>query len=196
MGVRGDSENLRKVQRSMADEEVQNEPEVTETKSRRGLLMAAVAVAALVGGTTGMIVVGPLAAERFGAEPAAAEAEAEADDGHGKSKGKDGHGGDYGSSPHYRVENLVLNPAETQGTRFLMATIVAELHDEKEVEALGSREAEVRDRLLSLLGSKTVGDLTDVTYRDTLKEEIRSALDELVGENGVERVFLPTFVIQ
>lgn len=169
----------------MADDAVQNEPdsEAVEETGRGGRLgvTIAVTVAVLLGAVAGVALVGPAAAERF-SQPEKAE--------HAKD---DGHGAAPASS--YTLESLVLNPADTKGTRFLMVSVVAKMSDSHGVDALAKRDAEIRDRLMSLLGSKTVDELTDVTRRDALKEEIRSALSALT-EYEVTAVYLPTFVIQ
>ncbi len=172
----------------MADEEVQQaEGESDEASGRtRGILPILGTVAALaVGLAIGLWLVGPVAAERLQA-PAHTGAVAEGDEG-----GEDG-------SPvtTFTVENLVLNPAETQGTRFLMATIVAAVKGEGSAAALEERDVEIRDHLMLLLGGKTVDELTDVGHRDALKSEIQAALSELLPSQRIVTVYLPTFVIQ
>ncbi len=160
-------------------EEASQEQE-TKGGGKLGLILV-IAVGALLGGIGGVAFVGPMAAERVAASPAEATGD------HG--------GGHGGGGSTFALENLVLNPAQTGGTRFLMASIVAQVDVDATLSELESREAEVRDRLMSLLGSKTVEELTDVRRRDSLKAEIRAALMEL-GFEGIDAVFLPTFVIQ
>lgn len=177
----------------MADEEVQNEEGEAAAPakgSRLALLGAVVAVA--LGGVAGTQVLGPTVAGLMAASPGE-EAGADSGGGHGDSGG--GHG-EAGGASVYSVENLVVNPAETKGTRFLMASVVAKLPSGVEAEALAGRDAEIRDRLLSLLASKTVDELADVSVREPLKEEIRAALSEMVAPAEFGTVYLPTFVIQ
>jgi flagellar FliL protein len=147
-------------------------------------------VALVVGLAIGLWLVGPVAAERL-ASPGDQAAE------HGSADHGGGHGAKgSGPSGKYRIENLVLNPAETKGTRFLMATVVVSLTGEGAEESLAERDAEIRDHLMSLLGSKTVDELTDVSRRGELKREIRVALSDLVPAEEIKAVYLPTFVIQ
>jgi flagellar protein FliL len=166
----------------MTDDDVQDEVEIEgepDAPPRRGrTAMMVVLVGALVlGAGGGALVLGPLVAERVTSEPAP-EVKAPID------------------VATYTVESLVLNPAETMGTRFLMATIVASVEGTKTAEMLQAREAEVRDRLMAVLGSKTVEQLSDVRLRESLREELRLSLGTMVEPARVLAVFLPTFVIQ
>lgn len=176
----------------MADEEVQNEEQGAPKPRKLGVVLGLVGALGL-GSGAGAVVVGPQVATRLSA-PSGEEAGG-GDHGGGGSHGGGGEHGEAESSA-FVVENLVLNPAETKGTRFLMASVVASMDDPGAVSALSGREPEVRDRLMELLGSKTVDELSDVTQRDTLKAEIRSALNEIAAPSQVLTVFLPTFVIQ
>lgn len=159
-------------------EETTGEPEPQgKGKSRLGLIIAIV-LGALLGGVGGSLLLGPLAAEKLVAAS-----------GDGPAENREV------PVESFSIENLVLNPAGTGGTRFLMTTIVARVEGEGALTILEEREAEVRDRLMELLGSKTVDELTDISHRDELKREILDALDGL-GLEGIHAVFLPTFVIQ
>lgn len=94
------------------------------------------------------------------------------------------------------VDNLVLNPANSGGTRFLMITATFELKDAAAGEQLKERDAEVRDALLALFGRKTVEQLTDVSTREAVKSEVLADIAPLFPPGTVKKVFFPQFVIQ
>ena len=94
------------------------------------------------------------------------------------------------------VENLVLNPAGTNGSRFLLLTIGLAVPDEAGSQALQARDPELRDVVIRQLGAKTVETLADITRRDSLKVELRAALVERFGKKSVLDVYFPQFVIQ
>ena len=95
------------------------------------------------------------------------------------------------------MPNLVLNPAGSNGTRFLMCEVAIELSDEKPADVLTARDAEVCDAILRVLGVKSVEELSDVAHRDGMKDEVRQALDKLFKRKGaVRRLYFPQFVIQ
>lgn len=173
----------------------------TEGAPKRGgkklILAVVLAVGAVAGGGAGAVFAGPAIAEMIlgPAEAVAAEGHApEKTDDHGKS---DDHGGGHGASAaNYLVENLVLNPAQSNGTRFLMASVSFDLSEASAAEEMKARDAQVRDAILTVLGHKTVEELTDIGGRDSLKSELKTAVSGIVPDGAVQGIFLPQFVIQ
>jgi flagellar protein FliL len=173
----------------MSDEPTQE----AAPQAKRGgkIVIVAAALAMIGGGAAGVFALGPML--RGGDDAAATSASGESG-GHGKSK----HGGGHGASksPLFSVENLVINPAGTQGTRFLIVTIALEMKDADATPELTARDPEIRDLLLSLLSARTVEQLSDLGGRDALKEEIRVAIEGVLGPDKVIRVFIPQYVLQ
>lgn len=95
-----------------------------------------------------------------------------------------------------QVDDLILNPAGTEGSRFLVLTLALEMRDEAGVQLVADRDPAVRDVVLALLATRTVPELSDVTARPALREELRDELNRLLGEGAVARIYLPRFVIQ
>jgi flagellar FliL protein len=54
----------------------------------------------------------------------------------------------------------------------------------------------VRDHILAMLGKKTVEQLSDITLRESMKQEVLAAVATLFPKDGVRRVFFAQFVIQ
>ncbi len=177
--------------------------ETTAAAEKRSFLPIALAAAGalLVGGLSGAFVAGPLLATRVApAEAAAAEsggaehAGGEAPAGEGGDHG--GEGGEAAARPIHTLENLVLNPAGSGGTRFLMVTVALELRDAAAEETAKQRDPEVRDVVLRILGGKSVEQLADVAAREGLKAELRDSTGAVFSRGAVRRVYLPQFVIQ
>ena len=166
----------------MATQAIEQAPDQTAEpaapKGKRLVMMLGFA-GILAGGAAGFFAVGPILAKRRAAAPEkkpAAEAE--------------------NAAITHAIENLVLNPAGSNGTRFLMVTATFELKDGTAEQIMKDKEAEVRDRVLSLLGKKTVEELTDISLRDGIKKEVLDAIDPLFPKGAVRKVFFPQFVIQ
>ena len=152
----------------------------------------------VIGGLGGSFALGPMLAKKFAA-PKSAEAAttANGDEEHESGKGEGEHGEKKAGSPIQMMENLVLNPAGSNGTRFLMAAVAAELKDEQVKEDMTARDAELRDAVLRLLGERTVDQLADVTVREELKKQLTDSLNARLGKKGaIKRVYFPQFVIQ
>jgi flagellar FliL protein len=167
-------------------------------------------VAVLAGAVTGVYLVGPrLASARQGTAAATdthggAAAEASGDhgksDGHGKSGGSHGKGGgSHGKGGEraamFRLDNIIVNPSDSQGTRFLMVTVAFELADDKQHQRLRDSEIQLRDRVISTLERHTLAELTAPGARDSLKARITRDVTSFVGPGGAE-IYLPQFVIQ
>ncbi len=113
-----------------------------------------------------------------------------------EAKGEHGKEGAAAGAPVYTLDNLVLNPAQSGGTRFLLLTISFEVKGAETVEAMKARDAELRDLVLVTVGNKTVEQLSDVASRDSLKVELKAAAAKLFKKKAIKRVYFPQFVIQ
>jgi flagellar FliL protein len=170
--------------------------QVEKSGGKRLVPLALLAVGLLVGTTAGAVVAGPLLG---GGE---AQAAAPEDGGAGSAADgaeESGAGDDATAEPagKYVVEDLVLNPAGTGGTRFLMASVAFRLGSAEAEARLEGRDEEVRDVILGVLGNKTVEELVRPdSARAALKAELRDSVAGLFPKGTVQRVYLPKFVVQ
>ena len=173
----------------MSDESLEfDELEPTEDRKKGGMLtVVAAVVAASAGAFLGLQFLGPTVGTTLASEPAA-ESEEGSEDGY--------EGADDAVTQVHIIDNLIVNPAGSNGTRYLIASIALAPGSGGSIEDLDARDVELRDALLRLLGSKTVEVLSDIAQRDALTEEMLTTLDEMLGEGVVQRVFLPQFMIQ
>ena len=164
------------------------------------VMVLAIALAGIgSGGAAGAFVAGPMIAKKLVPPPAihAESGKAEGKEGgeHGKGgEGKEGKDAEGGGS--FLLDNLVLNPAGSGGGRYLLASISIRYASASMKEKFSAREAEIRDALLHVLGTKPTEQLADVTAREALKTEIKDAVDAIMGPKTVIGVFFPQFVIQ
>jgi flagellar FliL protein len=160
-------------------------------------LAAAVVIGLAIGAGSGAVIVGPMAAKSLGyAAPAPAAASGEQAEGEDGEHAEDDSSASGAPAVVMTLENLVLNPAGSGGARFLMLTVTMECKDAAAVSTLQSRDAELRDVVLSSLGQKTVDELADITGRDDIKQQLTSALNERFGAKTVVRVYFPQYVVQ
>lgn len=156
--------------------------------SRSGkVLIAGLALAGLLlGGAGGFFLFAPAgdgtAGEAHGAQGADSLAER--------------NGADTAEGVMVSLENIVVNPAATNGTRFLLVSAAFQVRDAATETAFHTHELEIRDRVVAYLGSKTIPELTNPAQRDSLKAEILSRVAPLFPANTVQRVHFPQFVIQ
>lgn len=121
---------------------------------------------------------------------------AEGDVAEGEEGAKDGEHAPAAPAPLYTIADLVLNPAGSGGTRFLMLSVAFDVKDSAAVETLKQRDAEIKDAVLALVGGKTVEQLAEVSAREPLKVEIRDLVQKITKQKFIKRVSFPQFVIQ
>jgi flagellar protein FliL len=155
------------------------EADAPKASSKRNVLILAIA-GLLAGSAAGLFGIAPVLAKR---KTAAVETH--------KKEGKVAE-----AAVTHSVENLVLNPAGSGGTRFLMVTATFELHDGAVEQQMKDHDAEIRDHILGALGKKTVEELSDITQRETMKQEVLAAVASLLPKDAVRKVFFAQFVIQ
>lgn len=178
-------------------------------------MIAMVAVGLAVGGGTGAVFIGPMVAKKMGKsapsksegkaakdehseeeapadeEAAAADEEAAADE-HAPAEGEE----KAAEASVHLLENLVLNPAGSGGSRFLLLTVAIEAGSAKVATDMTARDAELRDIILTSLGTKTVEQLTEIATRDSIKVEVQKAISARFGKKSVKRLYFPQFVVQ
>jgi flagellar protein FliL len=158
------------------------------------LLIGCLVAGLVVGGAGGAFALGPVLAKKLSAPKGTTEAASD-------EKAEEEHGGEKGekkaANTVHMMENLVLNPAGSNGTRFLMAAVAAEVKDEKVNEEMTGRDAELRDAVLRILGDHSVDQLADMAIRETLKKTLTDSLNaRLASKTAIKRVYFPQFVIQ
>ena len=95
------------------------------------------------------------------------------------------------------MDALVVNPQGTDGRRYLMARVGVEAAKPETLERFGVLGPAARDAVLGVLSRRTVAELSDIARRDSLKEEIRTVLNGILGEDGpLTRVYFTQYVLQ
>lgn len=106
------------------------------------------------------------------------------------------NGGDPNFDHVYVVKDLIVNPAGTNGLRFLLTTIGLEATSEETVKELEKRDVQVRDAIIQILTSKTLIDLDNPSSRDSLKIEIAGSINRDLVTGKITNVYFSKFIIQ
>lgn len=101
---------------------------------------------------------------------------------------------EYGA--FYEVDNMIVNPAESQGSRYLMVNVGFESDAEAVLTELENKEVVVRDRVIKLLGEFTVPELTDIDRRSFLKDTLRTSVNQILTNGPVRRLYFTQYVLQ
>jgi len=96
----------------------------------------------------------------------------------------------------FSIEDIIVNPAGTEGKRLLLASIGLDITSEEEQQILKSKEILIKDVIISSLSSKSMEQLSNNAYKDTLKNEIASRLTNSIPNIKLNSVYLSKFIIQ
>jgi flagellar FliL protein len=119
----------------------------------------------------------------------------ESTEGHGETEeGKEGEHGTGGLI--YSLDDMIVNPANTNGKMLLLASLGLAVESEESKKVLEEKQVIVKDAVISVLSSKSVGQLSSSTYRDTLKTEILKNLATQMPGSKVNNIYFSKFIIQ
>jgi flagellar FliL protein len=96
----------------------------------------------------------------------------------------------------FTVADLVVNPAGTEGTRFLSASIGFETYSKHTLELMEKREHLVRDALITILGSKTIDQLSDPKQKEIIRFQIKKRTEQLLQVDDLAAVYFTQFILQ
>lgn len=96
----------------------------------------------------------------------------------------------------HQIDGVIVNPAASGGSRYLMLNIGMEAAEEATLEALKGREIVVRDTIIKLLSMRTVEELAAIEVRNVLKDEVRAAVNGVMGQEKIDRIYFTQYVLQ
>lgn len=94
------------------------------------------------------------------------------------------------------LKNIVANPANTKGGRYLMVNIGFESDRQAVLDELESKEIVVRDEILNLLSNQTPAQLSDIDRRDSIKSALRQNVNRVLREGEIQRLYFTQYVLQ
>ena len=89
------------------------------------------------------------------------------------------------------LDSFVVNISDRERDRYLKLKTELELSDE-----LDQRMPQIRDLIISLLGSKSFEEVRTIEGKNFLREEILLRINSLLVSGKVKRVFFTEFVVQ
>ncbi|MCL5045845.1 MAG: flagellar basal body-associated FliL family protein [Actinobacteria bacterium] len=100
------------------------------------------------------------------------------------------------SSKPFDAGEYITNLADPGGRKIIRIKIELEMAGAKDVEEMGKNGSAVRDQILRILRSKTVGDLAGEEGMEDLKREIINRLNVKVANGKVIDLHFPEFAVQ
>jgi flagellar FliL protein len=96
----------------------------------------------------------------------------------------------------FLVEDVIVNPAGTDGKRFLLTTVGFDISSAEEMKELQGKEVLVKDMVISKLSSKDISQLNNSAYRDTIRTEISGEIKKLIPRVKVNNIYFSKYIFQ
>ncbi len=101
-----------------------------------------------------------------------------------------------GETVTYQMDELIVNPAGTQGKRFLVVELSVELPNESYIERFDKNKQEIRHHMNESLSARTVDQLITFEEREILRRELAGIIDRSLGEHSVRNLYYTRYVMQ
>ena len=96
----------------------------------------------------------------------------------------------------FPIDDIIVNPSGTDGKRLLLVSLGFDVGSEEGKNELKNKEVLLRDAVISTLSSKTLVQLDNIAYRDSLKYEIAYKLKQKVPSIELNDVYFSKYIIQ
>ncbi|MEX0994260.1 MAG: flagellar basal body-associated FliL family protein [Balneolaceae bacterium] len=97
---------------------------------------------------------------------------------------------------YFQLEDIIINPAETDGNRYLVLSMAIELDTSGGLSEMEQMRVEVTDKVNFLLIKKTVRELSDRNQREHIKNDLKEGINTIFNRNMVRNLYFTKYVIQ
>jgi len=112
-----------------------------------------------------------------------------------EGQGEEGDGSGEAGQFVYSIEEIVVNPANTNGRQLLMASLAFDMATESGKTILETKDFLVKDMIISVLSSKNSRFLNDISLRDSLKNEISHKIEGFLPKAKINRIYFSQFIL-
>ncbi|RJP14981.1 MAG: flagellar basal body protein FliL [Candidatus Abyssobacteria bacterium SURF_5] len=108
----------------------------------------------------------------------------------------DGRKSDLENLIFYGIDPIIVNPAESNGERYLKATVSLEADDPEIVAEIDKRLPQIKNQINTILSSKTIEQVQTNEDKERLRREIQSRINGLLATGNINNVYFEEFVYQ
>jgi len=98
--------------------------------------------------------------------------------------------------PSFSLGSVVVNVAETDGRRYLKATVEVEPSGQKGLKEVEASRSQLIDLMIGTLSAKNLSDMTRPEGRDQIKKELLERFNAELGGEKIARIYFAEFVVQ
>ncbi|MDD2906605.1 MAG: flagellar basal body-associated protein FliL [Sulfurimonas sp.] len=173
----------------------------TEKKSSNMLMIIIIVVLVLIiliGAVVGILLMGGDEPEKQEAEPQAKEKPVAKT----QTKSTNSEEGDEDSRSLsdigilYPVDTFTVNLKSDAGRRYLKVTLSLELEGQELSIELDAKSAVIRDRIIRILTSKTLEEISSKKGKQKISSQIMETLNAMITDGKIKGIYFTEFVIQ
>lgn len=101
-----------------------------------------------------------------------------------------------GNVVEYQFEELIVNPAGTNGQRFLVVEIALELSDIEHQSLVEKHKQEIVHNMLAALSTRSINQLTHLEEREVLRNELKEIINSVIGVRSVRNLYYTKYIMQ
>lgn len=95
----------------------------------------------------------------------------------------------------FSIEDLIINPAGTSGQRLLLLSVGFGVKDEEKLTLLQENEVVIKDLVITTVAQKSLGTLSKIELKDSLKVELALKINEAYPKAKVKNVYFSKYLI-
>lgn len=96
----------------------------------------------------------------------------------------------------YPLDTFTVNLKSDAGRRYLKATISLELNGKELSMELDNKSPVIRDRIIRILTSKTLEEISSKKGKQKISEQIIDTLNAMIADGSIKGIYFTEFVIQ
>jgi flagellar FliL protein len=96
----------------------------------------------------------------------------------------------------YPLDTFTVNLKSDAGRRYLKVTLSLELEGEELSLELDAKSAVLRDRIIRILTSKTLEEISSKKGKQKVSEQIVNTLNSMISDGEIKAIYFTEFVIQ
>jgi len=96
----------------------------------------------------------------------------------------------------YPVDTFTVNLKSDAGRRYLKVTLSLELEGQELSLELDSKEAVIRDKIIRILTSKTLEEISSKKGKQKISNQIQDTLNAMIKDGKIKGIYFTEFVIQ
>jgi len=96
----------------------------------------------------------------------------------------------------YPLDTFTVNLKSDSGRRYLKVTLSLELEGEELSLELDAKTAVIRDRIIRILSSKTLEEISSKKGKSKVESQIMDTLNSMISDGKIKGIYFTEFVIQ